>query len=113
MSHPFEARVPFDCILELIQIVRSGQLVEKKFEAIQHAAWFIGCSAESLKNKPPVFSELPEIEEDLTDEQIADELATYVPVADAPPGEDAAAIDPATLITIISLVLRLLASRKK
>lgn len=115
MSHAFEAKVPFDCLWDLINIVRSGELATKKLEAAQHAAWFVGCAAESLKNKPPVFSELPDSYDDMSDEQLADELATLVPTFTAVPtaGDDPAAIDPATLITIITLIMKLFANRKK
>lgn len=40
--YQFPEAVPFDAALKLASIVRSGQLTEKRGEAVQHAAWLGG-----------------------------------------------------------------------
>lgn len=43
----FDAKIPFDCLLKLIALFRSGDIANNKMLALQLAAWIIGCSAKS------------------------------------------------------------------
>ena len=56
MSKPaFPAEIPFDSILELGSLVRSGEFEARKLEAIQLAAWSVGCVATKISGSNRLF----------------------------------------------------------
>lgn len=60
--HGFVPSIEFDCLRELVDIVRKGQLAERKFEAIQHGSWFVGCGAAMLDNRELIVGSEPQFE---------------------------------------------------
>ena len=98
-GHNFVPGFHFDCLADVINIVRSGDVVEKKFEVVQHACWFIGCAAAQLDPQPEVFAELPET---LTVEECCDLLEENIPQ------EGSEAINPMAIWFMIRLAIRIL-----
>lgn len=111
--HSFVPEYQFPCLMELIKIVRAGELGERRYEAIQHGSWFIGCAAAKLDESPSIFSEAGESEAVVLDDLIGElEVAVSLPpmsYGDEEPSE----IDPMTIITIIGIVIRIISALRK
>lgn len=41
----FEAKIPFDCVMRVITLIREGKVFDAKLELLMHCAWIIGCAA--------------------------------------------------------------------
>ena len=95
----FEPGFHFDCLADLIKIVRNGEVIEKKFEVVQHACWFVGCAAAQLGPEPEIFSDLPE---NLSVEECCDLLEENIPQ------EGSEAINPMAIWFMIRLAIRIL-----
>ena len=57
----FEPKIQVACGLELVNIIRSGEIVERKGEALMHAGCIVGCLGASLKGDDgeQVFGQAP------------------------------------------------------
>ena len=111
-SHTFPAEYPFDCLMSLAGIIRRGELAEKKYEAIQHCCWFIGCAAEKLKAKTPdLFAAVLEPNDCASLEELADELTANTVFASSE--KEPAEIDPTIIIAIIGIVINILINLRK
>lgn len=111
--HGFVPEYQFPCLMELIKIVRAGELGERRYEAIQHGAWFIGCAAAKLDSSPTIFGDAGESEAiDLSD--LIGELEVAVSLPPMSYGdEEPSEIDPLTIISIIGIVLRIISALRK
>jgi len=111
-SHNFPAEYPFDCLLTLVGIIRRGEMVEKKYEAIQHACWFIGCAAAKLAVKSPdLFAASFGDDMPKSLDELADEISSKLAFAST--GEEPAEIDPITIIAIIGIVINVIIHLRK
>lgn len=112
--YKFDSEIPFDCLFDLIRIVREGELVEKKYEAIQHGAWFIGCAAAKLGGSPDVFGDVG-ASEAITIEDLVDDLESRLSGNPGLSGsdEEPSEIDPLTIISIIGIVIRIISALRR
>ena len=50
----FPAEIPWQCITEVVRLVRKGDVSkDEALEIVQHAAYFVGSTAELFKSKDP------------------------------------------------------------
>lgn len=114
-EHSFVPEVQIDCLLDLVRIIKNGEIFSRKYEAIQHGAWFIGCAAAKLGSDPSVYTMAidtqPELEADLP--ELASEVEKLALAAGSDEDEDKADLDPLTVITIIGIVIRIIAALRK
>lgn len=103
-KHEFVPGFEFECLVDIVSIVRSGEVAAKKWELIQHASWFCGCAAAKLDgNEDPVpIGTQPSYDmAALSVEQLADEVEKLTrPAFGATPAK----LDLATIMIIINLV---------
>ena len=79
MNHTFEAKFEGACLIEIVRILRAGDVGRQEgLEIAQHAAWFIGCGAKLLaQDGDDEIVGLAAPSEDLA--SLADELEKAIP----------------------------------
>lgn len=40
----FEAKIPLDCVMRVITLIREGKVFDAKLELLMHCAWILGCA---------------------------------------------------------------------
>ena len=103
MNHAFEAKFEGQCLIEIVSILRAGDVGRQEgLEIAQHAAWFVGCGAKLLaKDGDDEIVGLAAPKEDLA--ELADELDKAIPTLS---GEGAMMAIP--WITIVKILLPIL-----
>lgn len=59
MAHKFEASLEWDCVTAIVRQLRDDDIDHnERMDLVQHAAWFIGCAAESFRKEEaaPIFA---------------------------------------------------------
>lgn len=108
--HAFEPKFELSCIAEIVNAVRSGEFGERKFELIQHGAWFIGCASARIEqlfegdDEPQPYAEVGVEPEKLETEDICARLQELSSFGDAGPER----LDVGTILMIVKLVTELL-----
>ena len=68
----FEPKIQVDCVLSILKIIRSGDLISGKAELLQHAGCVIGCLGKYVEGSPSVVFgagvDLPETLEECSQE---------------------------------------------
>lgn len=49
--YSFEPTIPWECGLQLVSIVRDGQLMDRKWEAVQIGCGTVGCIAKAIQER--------------------------------------------------------------
>ncbi len=106
----FEPKINVDCALEILRIVRTGDLIAAKAELLQHAGCLIGCLGAYLdgQTEPHLFSAAP-VDLPCTLEECCDEIEASVDASDGTAKFGAAAISPAMVALLLKLAELLIA----
>ncbi len=106
----FEPKINVDCALEILRIVRSGDLIASKADLLKHAGCLIGCLGVYLddQTEPHLFTSAP-VDLPCTLEECCDEIEDSIDVSDGPATFGAAAISPAMVALLLKLAELLIA----
>jgi len=100
-EYEFQARIPVKYAMELVALVRSGQLTSRKGEAVELAGAVLGEAGSLLCSfENPVFSDAP-----CTLESCCDALEAEL---ESLPEEGVAAMNPLIMALLVQLIKKLL-----
>lgn len=107
MAHcSFEPAIKWECVREIIQLLRTEETRERYLEVAKHAACFLGCGAEFLSGTVVPFAGEELDTAELSIEQIRDKLEAICPAGGA------AAIDWNTILNVVMPILLELLKRR-
>lgn len=93
----FEAKINIHCVMEVVGIVRGGELLTKRAEVLKHAGCTLGCLGAYMDDEPAAFSDESDFDVPCTLEGCCDEL-------EAQCGGDAPAMGPIVTLLIKQLI---------
>lgn len=97
----FEPAIQVNCILDIVKIVRSGELISKKGEILEHAGCVVGSLGAYVGNESEsVFGDTVTVPVPATIEECCDQLEAQLQLTQA----GARKLDPATWALILQLV---------
>lgn len=103
----FPQEFPLETVRDLVVLIKNGQLIEQRTEAIKMTCWIIGCSAELVSPSVGLTLEASSVSLLSLEEQANEVLDILLPLLE----EDelsVSAINPALLLALLKLLLKLL-----